>query len=44
MIISIYIEKHKYLEIKEPITLNFGGEYIYSFKRGEDKTMLKNND
>jgi hypothetical protein len=44
MIVSIYIEKHKYLGIKEPITLNFRNEYIYFFKGGEDKTVLKNND
>ena len=31
MIASIYIEEHSYLTDK-PLTLNFGGEYLYSFK------------
>ena len=31
MITSIYIRKHSYL-VDNPLTLNFGGEYLYSFK------------
>ena len=31
MIASIYIKEHSYLTDK-PLTLNFGGEYLYSFK------------
>lgn len=32
MIVSIYIESHEYLT-KEPQTINFGGKYLYSFKK-----------
>ena len=31
MIVSIYIKEHSYLTDK-PLTLNFGGEYLYSFE------------
>ena len=31
MIASIYIKEHSYLTDK-PLTLNFGGEYLYSFE------------
>lgn len=31
MIVSIYIKEHSYLTNK-PLTLNFGGEYLYSFE------------
>lgn len=31
MIVSIYIKEHSYLTDK-PLTLNFGGKYLYSFK------------
>lgn len=38
MIVSIYIEEHSYLTDK-PLTLNFGGEYLYSFKK-IDKSLI----
>lgn len=38
MIVSIYIEEHSYLTDK-PLTLNFGGEYLYSFEK-IDKSLI----
>lgn len=38
MIASIYIEEHSYLTDK-PLTLNFGGEYLYSFEK-IDKSLI----
>ena len=31
-LVAIYIEEHEYL-IDEPQTINFGGEYLYSFEK-----------
>ena len=40
MIVSLYLEKHEYL-IKEPQTMNFGGQYLYSFHPNGKKLIVK---
>ena len=39
MIASIYIKEHIYLTDK-PLTLNFGGEYLYSFKEIGERLII----
>lgn len=39
MITSIYIRKHSYL-VDNPLTLNFGGEYLYSFKEIGERLII----
>lgn len=39
MIASIYIKEHSYLTDK-PLTLNFGGEYLYSFKEIGERLII----
>lgn len=42
MITSIYIRKHSYL-VDNPLTLNFGGEYLYSFKEEGQSLIISRN-
>ena len=42
MIASIYIKEHSYLTDK-PLTLNFGGEYLYSFKEEGQSLIISRN-
>lgn len=39
MIASIYIKEHSYLT-DNPLTLNFGGEYLYSFKEIDERLII----
>ena len=40
MIVSIYLEEHEYLTDK-PQTLNFGGQYLYSFIESDDNLIVR---
>jgi hypothetical protein len=42
MIASIYIKEHSYL-VDNPLTLNFGGEYLYSFKEEGQSLIISRN-
>ena len=39
MIVSIYIREHDFLT-NEPLTLNFGGKYFYSFREESNKLII----
>ena len=42
MIASIYIKEHSYL-VDNPLTLNFGGKYLYSFKEEGQSLIISRN-